>query len=239
MPVAAPSTGSSCEGWLWLSCATTRVQPPPVPAAEVDDPGVLPGTEHHVGGERRQEALQEPPAALVGTVLAVRDVDKRASAHREIAPESPRDRPEFIRFGPDSHAAQVRRRRPPEYFRGAEECRSRPPAPVTAEHARKDGIEIRQIGAAVEESLDPFPPERRQDPGIAQQAIPERCSPFPCRHRVTLHDPVGALPVPPGGGQRQQRLLGEDESAGRVEIAGHRVGADDESADDKAIRSIM
>ena len=56
------------EGWLWLSMRRATA----MPAAGVDDPGVLPRADQHMGPFGRQ-AAQMDPARLVGAVLAPHD----------------------------------------------------------------------------------------------------------------------------------------------------------------------
>ena len=61
MPVAAPSTGTTCEGWLWLSCADDEAPPLPVPGlGEAHDAGVLARAEHDVRRLGRQVRLEHP-----------------------------------------------------------------------------------------------------------------------------------------------------------------------------------
>ena len=58
IPVAAPSTGMTCDGWLWLSWATARPSTHTVDLGEVDDPGVLARAQHHVAGFGGQVLLE-------------------------------------------------------------------------------------------------------------------------------------------------------------------------------------
>ena len=64
-PVAAPSNGSTADGWLWLSIFSATASPSPTSTTPAFSPG--PWSTRSPGGG---EGPQQRPAVLVGAVLA-------------------------------------------------------------------------------------------------------------------------------------------------------------------------
>ncbi len=80
---------------------------PPVDRAKIDDPCIFPGPQDHVGRERRQQAPQESPTALVGAVLAVGHVEEERLGHGQVASQPADHLEELVGFRADSMTREL------------------------------------------------------------------------------------------------------------------------------------
>src|ERR1700677_3970004 len=96
----------------------------------------------------------------------------------------------------------------------------------------EDRLEMLDGRWKVEDRLERGAVQMRSDLGVGLDEGAEVALLAPCRHRVSLDDPVGPGAAGPPLDECEQEPMGEEEAVGGIEVPQHPLRVDDEPLDD-------